>query len=207
MGDRMQHLGLKPDLVTFNSVINARAKRGEFSGMDYSFNHMRSVCIEPDKVTFTSILGGCLRNNNLAKAKEWFIILSEYVEEGIIEHIVYEDSVFQNLFLDYLEKSQNPELLQLGKDQFVKINDGPKIKDGMIDCHGFSHGAATLQILVYLEQHVTESEIIILAGHGDKEKENLHAMRDYIIHTLQKYGWGESFEIKAKDAIICCRKI
>merc|ERR1711964_671660 len=76
----------------------------------------------------------------------------------------------QDLFLDYLEKSDNSKLLQLGKDQFVKINGGPKITNGMIDCHGFSHGAATLQVLDYLEQHVEESEIIILQGMEMKKK-------------------------------------
>merc|ERR1712096_604194 len=120
-------------------VITAKSQNGDFLGLETLFDRMQQLGLEPDVVTFNSLIN--------AKAQRGDFL-------GV-----------ENLF---------DRMQQLGLEP----------------------------------NEVTFNSVITAkAKRGDfVGVESLYdRMRDYIIHALQKYGSADSFELTAKDAIICCR--
>ncbi|KAJ9546179.1 hypothetical protein OSB04_025886 [Centaurea solstitialis] len=72
MLDRMRERGCEPDLVSFNTLINARFKSGSIeknTSIDL-LNEVRRSGIKPDIITYNTLLSACSRDSNLAEAVE-----------------------------------------------------------------------------------------------------------------------------------------
>ena len=76
----MESKGCEPDIITFNTVLNARCKGELHPGMAIVFlKEVRRACLKPDLITFNTLLGGCIANKNFTEAKE---IVKEMVRRG-----------------------------------------------------------------------------------------------------------------------------
>lgn len=79
--DSMKVLGLRPNLVTYNAVIDACGKGGvEFNQVLAIFDEMVRNRIPPDRITFNSLLAVCSRNGSWETARDMF---NEMVYRGI----------------------------------------------------------------------------------------------------------------------------
>lgn len=66
----MRERGCEPDLVSFNTLINARLKSGSLGpnlGMDL-LNEVRKSGIRPDTITYNTLISACSRQSNLQEA-------------------------------------------------------------------------------------------------------------------------------------------
>ncbi|XP_021774802.1 pentatricopeptide repeat-containing protein At3g18110, chloroplastic-like isoform X1 [Chenopodium quinoa] len=66
----MRERGCEPDLVSFNTLINARLKSGSIGpnlGMDL-LNEVRKSGIRPDTITYNTLISACSRESNLQEA-------------------------------------------------------------------------------------------------------------------------------------------
>ncbi|KAH0883387.1 hypothetical protein HID58_059483, partial [Brassica napus] len=71
--DSMKRYGLRPNLVTYNAVIDACGKGGmEFSKVAEFFNEMERNGVQPDRITFNSLLGVCSRGGLWEVARSLF---------------------------------------------------------------------------------------------------------------------------------------
>ncbi|KDP28278.1 hypothetical protein JCGZ_14049 [Jatropha curcas] len=83
--DSMKDYGLKPNLVTYNAVIDACGKGGvEFNKVVEIFDEMLKNGVQPDRITFNSLLAVCSRGGLWEAARGLF---SEMVNRGIAQDI------------------------------------------------------------------------------------------------------------------------
>jgi len=76
----MESKGCEPDIITFNTVINARCKGDLQPGMAIALlKEVRRASLKPDLITFNTLLGGCIASKNFTEAKE---IVEEMVKWG-----------------------------------------------------------------------------------------------------------------------------
>ncbi|KAE8697167.1 Pentatricopeptide repeat-containing protein [Hibiscus syriacus] len=79
--DSMKNYGLKPNLVTYNAVIDACAKGGvDFKRVMELFDEMLRSGVQPDRITFNSLLAVCSRGGLWEAARNLFC---EMVNRGI----------------------------------------------------------------------------------------------------------------------------
>lgn len=72
--DLMRTRGCEPDLVSFNTLINARSKSGltePNSALEF-LSEMRRSGIRPDIITYNTLISACSRNSNLEEAAKVF---------------------------------------------------------------------------------------------------------------------------------------
>ncbi|KAG8381646.1 hypothetical protein BUALT_Bualt06G0143200 [Buddleja alternifolia] len=72
--DLMCERGCEPDLVSFNTLINARLKSGPMSenlGIEL-LSEVRKSGIRPDIITYNTLISGCSRESNLEEAVKVF---------------------------------------------------------------------------------------------------------------------------------------
>ncbi|GFP94297.1 pentatricopeptide repeat-containing protein at3g18110 chloroplastic [Phtheirospermum japonicum] len=72
--DLMRQRGCEPDLVSFNTLINARLKSGPMTpnlGVEL-LNEVRRSGIRPDIITYNTLISGCSRESNLKEAVKVF---------------------------------------------------------------------------------------------------------------------------------------
>jgi pentatricopeptide repeat protein len=76
----MEAKGCVSDIITFNTVINARCKGELQPGMALAFlKEVRKARVKPDLITFNTLLGGCIANKNFSEARE---VVKEMVRRG-----------------------------------------------------------------------------------------------------------------------------
>lgn len=76
----MESKGCEPDIITFNTVINARCKANLQPGIAIALlKEVQRASFKPDLITFNTLLGGCIANKNFMEAKE---IVKEMVRRG-----------------------------------------------------------------------------------------------------------------------------
>ncbi|KAL8049280.1 hypothetical protein ABFS82_06G011100 [Erythranthe guttata] len=74
MLDLMRERGCEPDLVSFNTLINARMKSGPSTpnlGIEL-LDEVRRSGIQPDIITYNTLISGCSRESNLEEAVKVF---------------------------------------------------------------------------------------------------------------------------------------
>lgn len=72
--DLMRQRGCEPDLVSFNTLINARLKSGPMTpnlGIEL-LGEVRRSGIQPDIITYNTLISGCSRESNLNEAVKVF---------------------------------------------------------------------------------------------------------------------------------------
>ncbi|GER46771.1 pentatricopeptide repeat-containing protein [Striga asiatica] len=72
--DLMRKSGCEPDLISFNTLINARLKSGPMSpnlGLEL-LDQVRRSGIRPDIITYNTLISGCSRESNLKEAVSVF---------------------------------------------------------------------------------------------------------------------------------------
>ncbi|KAJ6334372.1 hypothetical protein OIU78_011295 [Salix suchowensis] len=81
----MKDYGLKPNLVTYNAVIDACGKGGvEFKKVVEIFDEMLRNGMQPDRITFNSLLAVCSKGGLWEAARS---LSSEMVNRGIVQDI------------------------------------------------------------------------------------------------------------------------
>ncbi|CAA7388393.1 unnamed protein product [Spirodela intermedia] len=101
--ETMKAVGLRPNSVTYNTVIDACGKGGEdLQRMTQIFREMLSNGVRPDKVTFNSLLAGCSRAGHWEDAREMF---DEMLLRGVSR-----DVFTYNTFIDAVCKCGNMEM-------------------------------------------------------------------------------------------------
>lgn len=100
----MEAKGCEPDIITFNTVINARCKGELQPGMALAFlKEVRRARVKPDLITFNTLLGGCIANKNFTEARE---VVKEMVRRG------YEPDAYSKYLLG--KKNEKTNLLLIG---------------------------------------------------------------------------------------------
>jgi len=66
-----------PTKVTYNTMIDACAHRGDMDGASAYFDEMMAVGLQPDVITFTSLIKGFGRSGNAPRAVELFDAIRE----------------------------------------------------------------------------------------------------------------------------------
>ncbi|PIN03453.1 hypothetical protein CDL12_24019 [Handroanthus impetiginosus] len=80
MLDLMRQRGCEPDLVSFNTLINARMKSGPMNpnlGIEL-LGEVRRSRIRPDIITYNTLISGCARDSNLEEAVKVFHDMEEH---------------------------------------------------------------------------------------------------------------------------------
>merc|ERR1719222_308978 len=67
----MEHAGLVPGLLTFNSVINACAKAGDVCRAEHWLSEMSERGVKPDTVSYSTVIHACLRAHDPHRAEHW----------------------------------------------------------------------------------------------------------------------------------------
>jgi pentatricopeptide repeat protein len=72
--DSMQECGLEPDLVSFNTLINARTKASSLGpGLALQLlNEVRQSGLRPDTITYNTLISACTQTSNLEDAMKVF---------------------------------------------------------------------------------------------------------------------------------------
>uniref|UniRef100_A0A1D1XIL5 Pentatricopeptide repeat-containing protein At2g31400, chloroplastic n=1 Tax=Anthurium amnicola TaxID=1678845 RepID=A0A1D1XIL5_9ARAE len=101
--ESMKAIGLKPNSVTYNTVIDACGKGGvDLHRTIEIFREMLRNGVRPDKVTFNSLLAGCSRAGHWQDAR---VMFDEMIHQG-----VGRDVFTYNTFIDAVCKCGNMDL-------------------------------------------------------------------------------------------------
>lgn len=74
--DQIAELGMSPDLVSWNHLLNAYVKAKLFEDAVKVFEKLQ-VSHKPDLVTYSTLVSGCIRDNQLDRAFEYVTTLRE----------------------------------------------------------------------------------------------------------------------------------
>lgn len=64
----MESLGIKPNVVTYNTIIHGFCSRGRVGGALMIFSAMKAKGIEPDSYTYGSLISGMCKERRLDEA-------------------------------------------------------------------------------------------------------------------------------------------
>jgi pentatricopeptide repeat protein len=68
VSDLTSQYELKPDEVTFNTLIKDSARRGALAEAELQFEKMKSLGLKPSRITYNSLMDICSKGGDLAKA-------------------------------------------------------------------------------------------------------------------------------------------
>ncbi|EEF47215.1 pentatricopeptide repeat-containing protein, putative [Ricinus communis] len=91
--EEMRELGIKPDVVSYNSLIDVYCKDREMEKAYKVVEKMREEDISPDVITYTSIIGGLGLVGQPDKARD---ILNEMKEYGCYPDVAAYNAVIRN---------------------------------------------------------------------------------------------------------------
>ncbi|XP_010266404.1 PREDICTED: pentatricopeptide repeat-containing protein At3g18110, chloroplastic isoform X1 [Nelumbo nucifera] len=168
--DLMRKRGCEPDLVSFNTLINARAKSGSMlagSAIEL-LNEVRRSGLRPDIITYNTLISACSRGSNLEEAMK-----------------VYEDMESHNCQADIW--TYNAMISVYGRCGMAK--DAERLFKEL-GSRGFSPDAVTYNSLVYafaregsVEKVKEICEEMVKAGFGRDEM-----TYNTVIHMYGKQG-------------------
>lgn len=76
----IEQRGCEPDIITFNTIANARCKYDLQTGMASALlREIENAGLRPDIITYNTLLGGCIANKNVLEAAE---IVKEMEQRG-----------------------------------------------------------------------------------------------------------------------------
>jgi len=169
--NEMKGKQIEPNIITYNTALNAfKEDHAKFREI---WNEMKGKQIEPDTITYNTALNAFKENH--AKFREiWKEMKGKQIEPDFITHME---------ILDFLE---NCGEITEGKKYFEEnCSDILNLsQDRDVDCHQLSHGAAVLQILIYLDRYPDQQDFGIITGKGLHNNEP-HAMRKYVIAAME----------------------
>ncbi|CAM8927682.1 unnamed protein product [Rhodiola kirilowii] len=91
--EEMRHMGIQPDIVSYNCLIDVYCKDRELEKAYTVFNNMLEENISPDVITYTSIIGGLGLAGQPDKAKG---VLKEMHEYGCYPDIAAYNATIRN---------------------------------------------------------------------------------------------------------------
>lgn len=91
--DEMKDMGVKPDIVSYNSLIDVYCKGREMDKAYKIFEKMKEEDIMPDVITYTSLIGGLGLIGQPDKARD---ILEEMKEYGVYPDVPAYNAVIRN---------------------------------------------------------------------------------------------------------------
>ena len=78
--ERMIRKGLKPNTITYNSLIDACSKAPDVQRAEYWFGQMSANGFPPDVISFSSMINSCAQCGMAAAAERW---LSKMEDQGV----------------------------------------------------------------------------------------------------------------------------
>lgn len=91
--EEMREMGLKPDIVSYNCLIDVYCKNREMDKAFKVIDKMRDEDISPDKITYTCVIGGLGLVGQPDKAKD---VLKEMKELGCYPDVAAYNAVIRN---------------------------------------------------------------------------------------------------------------
>ncbi|KMS95812.1 hypothetical protein BVRB_004700 [Beta vulgaris subsp. vulgaris] len=91
--EEMKDLGVKPDIVSYNSLIDVFCKSGETKKAYQMLDEMQKQEVSPDVITYTSLIGGLGLAGQPDKARE---LLSEMKEYGCYPDVAAYNAAIRN---------------------------------------------------------------------------------------------------------------
>lgn len=91
--EEMKEMGVKPDIVSYNSLIDVYCKSKEMDKAYQVFDKMQEEDISPDVITFTSLIGGLGLSGQPDKARD---VLIEMKENGCYPDVAAYNAVIRN---------------------------------------------------------------------------------------------------------------
>jgi len=77
---RMMHCGLKPNIVTFNTLLDASAKTGDIKLATYLWDLMLELGLRPNGITYNTMMNTCVKGDDMKRAEWW---LQRMQDEGV----------------------------------------------------------------------------------------------------------------------------
>eukprot|EP00026_Physarum_polycephalum_P003148 Phypoly_transcript_03157.p1 GENE.Phypoly_transcript_03157~~Phypoly_transcript_03157.p1 ORF type:complete len:474 (+),score=106.74 Phypoly_transcript_03157:1122-2543(+) len=74
---QMKSVGVKPELNTYNVLINAAALHGDTGALRAWMKEMKSAGIEPDVVTYNTLINGAIKQGDLRAAEGWLGVMKK----------------------------------------------------------------------------------------------------------------------------------
>jgi pentatricopeptide repeat protein len=102
--EEMSNRGLYPTDVTFNTLINACARRTDYYQEAFNLlNQMQEVHgFEPDRVTFNTLMHGCAKKKDLIRARDIFKLMLKKTRDQTTHHQMNpDDRTYSSLLWAY----------------------------------------------------------------------------------------------------------
>ncbi|MBS0654786.1 MAG: hypothetical protein JSR46_03330 [Verrucomicrobia bacterium] len=207
----MKRANVLPDRVTFNSLLNFFVKKEDVRGAYACFEDMKKANVLPNMVTFTSLIhlfvkigdvdaayacfDGMKRANVLPDTVTFNSLLNLFVRQGdvrgaydVLEEMrranVLPDEMIINSLIDLLVNVGRMTQAKLLFTSYLNV----KEDNGTLNFHGFTHGAAYISFVLYLESsNNNRDEITLITGKGNHNRNESYAMRDFIRDKIRQY--------------------
>jgi pentatricopeptide repeat protein len=118
MFDRMEGLGLKPNAITCNAVINACAKAAPARVDDAMamFDRMEQRGVKPNVITYNSVIGACARASPAA-AEQAIVAISQMGKTNVKPN---SNTLVQTLKCCAYSRPRRPEWVRPLFERFIK---------------------------------------------------------------------------------------
>ena len=98
---RMHAAGIKPDAMSYNSMLQAVTKGGDMLRAEHLLESMRKELIEPNAICYNSLISGCARKGDVDRAEYW---LETMIKEEVSDqthtrhttHLFFLFAIFQD---------------------------------------------------------------------------------------------------------------
>ncbi|KAL4571250.1 hypothetical protein LXL04_018007 [Taraxacum kok-saghyz] len=115
----MESLGLKPNVVTYNTIINGYCIKNNLDGAKQIFNRMKAKGIQPDTYSYGSLITGMCKDERFNEASE---LLNKMEESNLVP-----TAISYNSIIDAYCNTENLEMAFRYKDQMVKKGVQPSV--------------------------------------------------------------------------------
>jgi pentatricopeptide repeat protein len=207
----MKAAGLKPDEVTYTTLMQLYVKKEDLKGALALLEDMKAAGIKPDEVTYTTLMQLHVKLEDLKGA---LALLEDMKETGIEPdkvtyntlmqlHVKLEDlkgalalledmkatdikpdEVTYNIFIDLLIKIDQ---LDEAKAVFLShLSMDQLINEQGLNVHGLSHGAAFTALTIFIETYWESDSFILITGKGIHSNLDLYAMRDFLQEKINE---------------------
>ena len=177
---RIKEARLKPDIQTYNTLLNAYAGAAVVEGAENVLTRIKEAHLRPDIQTYNTLLLAYIYGN-----KEEIHPIIRMMDENT----VLPNTMTYQYMVDFYLKNN---LLDEAKNAFSNIKSLPVInfKEGRIavDCHDLSHATACLNVQNFIKKIVRDDQFIIITGKGiHSRKGDMYQMQEYVLDFAKKY--------------------
>jgi pentatricopeptide repeat protein len=169
--EEMKKEGIKPNIVTFNTLIHLFVCLEDAKKANEVFEEMKKEGIKPDVVTFNSLITFFV---NLQDGKRAYSLLEEMKKAEI-----QPDVMTINSLINYSVKAGSIEQAKVLFKEHLTI----KMEGDMIDLRGMPLNVAYVTFLVYLEKEGNKKSVILITGKEYNSKDQNFLSRSHFLQS------------------------